>query len=401
MSKTTRFVGLDVHAETIAVATAAPGSGPEELLGTVPNTPDSIARLIHKLGGGEGLRVCYEAGPCGYVIYRQLVALGAHCDVVAPTLIPVRAGDRVKTDKRDARKLVRLYRSGELTPAWVPDEGHEALRDIVRAREAAKKDQTRARHRLTKMLLRLGRRAPKGVRNWTQKHDAWLRTLHFEIAAQQAAFDDYFAETTHQAERVARLEGAIEEALAVQPEKTQRVVQALQVLRGVAVIGAATLVAEVGDFSRFAHAGEIMSYSGLVPSEHSSGGSKNRGAITKTGNSHLRRILVEAAWNNTKKPSRGAALRKRSVGVPAPLVEIGKKAQSRLHARWVHLTGRGIPKPKVATAVARELLGFAWDIARQAERDNSAAIPAPPPEPQKSKIRKYVIRPAPRTKKAA
>src|SRR2546425_468603 len=216
MHKDSRFVGLDVHAETIAVGVAEPG-GEVRSLGTIPNTPEAVRRLVKKLGPPETLRVCYEAGPTGYVLYRQLSALGVPCAVIAPTLVPVKAGDRVKTDRRDAEKLARSYRSGDLTPVWVPDPGHEALRDLVRAREAAKKDQLRARHRLGKFLLRQGRRAPTGIKAWGVKHRAWLQAIRLAHPAQEATFLDYLHEVEHVAERIARLEHAIGTAVTAVP----------------------------------------------------------------------------------------------------------------------------------------------------------------------------------------
>jgi transposase len=245
MEKDSRFVGLDVHAETIAVAVAEPG-GEVRTLGTIPNTPDAVRRLITKLGAREQLRVCYEAGPTGYVLYRQLTQLGVRCVVVAPTLVPVKAGDRVKTDRRDAEKLARSYRSDDLTAVWVPDAAHEALRDLVRAREAAKRDQLRARHRLSKFLLRPGRRAPAGITAWGIKHGAWVKTVRFEQPAQEATLVDYVSEVNHATERIVRLEQALGAVVATAPPALRAVIAALQALRGVAVLGAVTLVTEVG-----------------------------------------------------------------------------------------------------------------------------------------------------------
>src|SRR5437762_4858563 len=204
-----RFVGLDVHAETIVIAVAE-SAGEVRTLGTIPNRPEAVRRLVRKLGPPEQLRVCYEAGPTGYVLYWQLIGLGVHCDVVAPSLVPVKAGDRVKTDQRDAEKLARSYRAGDLTPVWVPDAEHEALRDLVRAREAAKKDKLRARHRLGKFLLRHGRRPPTGMTAWTQRHLTWVKTVHFAHAAQEATLLDYLHEVEHVADRIERLERAID-----------------------------------------------------------------------------------------------------------------------------------------------------------------------------------------------
>ena len=241
-----RFIGLDVHAETIAVAVAEP-DGEVRSLGVIPNRPESIRKLVKKLGPPEQLRVCYEAGPTGYVLYWQLTALGVACEVVAPTLVPVKAGDRVKTDRRDAVKLARSYRAGDLTPVWVPDAAHEALRDLVRAREAAKKDQLRARHRLGKFLLRHGRRPPHGDDGVDAASPrVGEEAVHFEHAAQEATLLDYLHEVEHVAERIERLERAIDDAVKTAPAQMRAVIEALQALRGIAQVSAVTIVAEVG-----------------------------------------------------------------------------------------------------------------------------------------------------------
>jgi transposase len=247
--KRIKFVGLDVHAETIAVAVAEQ-DGEVRSLGVIPNREESIRKLLKKLGPVEQLRFCYEAGPTGYVVYWQLTQLGAKCEVVAPTLVPVKAAERVKTDRRDALKLARNYRAGELTAVWVPDAAHEALRDLVRAREAAKKDQLRAKHRLGKFLLRHGRRPPTGVKPWTLKYLSWVKhEVHFEQPAQEATLLDYLHEVEHAELRIARLDLAIEEAVKSTPAKMRAVIQALQALRGVAQVAAVTIVAEVGEVS--------------------------------------------------------------------------------------------------------------------------------------------------------
>src|SRR5881396_3011526 len=375
MDKDSRFVGLDVHAETIAVGVAEPG-GEVRSLGTIPNTPEAVRRLVKKLGPPETLRVCYEAGPTGYVLYRQLSALGVPCAVIAPTLVPVKAGDRVKTDRRDAEKLARTYRSGDLTPVWVPDAAHEALRDLVRAREAAKQDQLRARHRLGKLLLRRGIRPPPAAKPWTQRHRRWLDTLQLDPPALQATLDDYLHEVDHAAARVERLEGALDNAIAAAPAPLRAVITALQTLRGVRQVTAATIVSEVGTLSRFTHPRQLMGYSGTVPSEHSSGASVHRGAITKTGNAHLRRVLVEAAWAYRFPPRCGKALRTRQRGQPDTITAIAWKAQHRLNTRYRRLLGRGKPTAQVVTAVARELVGFIWAIGAATERASTAAAAA-------------------------
>jgi transposase len=363
-----RFVGLDVHAETIAVAVAEPGAGGEvRALGVIPNRPEPLRKLMTKLGPTEHLRVCYEAGPTGYVLYWQLSGLGIHCDVVAPTLVPVKAGDRVKTDRRDAQKLARSYRAGDLTPVWVPDAAHEALRDLVRAREAAKKDQLRARHRLSKFLLRHGRRPATAMKPWTQAHLTWVKTVHFAHAAQEATLLDYLHEVEHLGDRITRLERAIDQAIAAAPAPIRAVIEALQALRGIAVITAATIVTELGALSRFASPRQLMGYSGAVATEDSSGARTRRGGITKTGNAHLRRVVIEAAWAYRGRPSVGPALRKRQAIVSQDVKDIAWKAQHRLHARYRGLTARGKCKQQVVTAVGRELLGFIWAIGMAVE----------------------------------
>jgi transposase len=364
----TQFVGLDVHASTIAVAVAQ-GNGSVRDLGVIPNRPQAVQKLFRKLGRAQSLRACYEAGPCGYVLYWQLTELGVHCDVVAPTLVPVRPGDRVKTDRRDARKLARSYRSGDLTPVWVPDRSHEALRDLVRARESAKKDQLRLRHRLGKFLLRHGVQPPSGIRPWTVKHRAWLQTLRFEEPALEATLLDAVSEVDHARDRIARLERAIDEAIEAAPETIRAVVAGLQTLRGIAKMSAVTVVAELGQLTRFEHPRQLMDYAGIVSSEDSSGARTRRGPITKTGNSHLRRVVVEAGWSYRHRPRVAGALRKRQEGQSEEVKGIAWKAQHRLCGRYRTLLGKGKLKQKVVTAVGRELLGFIWAIAVQIERE--------------------------------
>ncbi len=365
MSKV-RFIGLDVHADTIAVAVAEP-DGEVRSMGVIPNRIESIRKVVKKLGPVEALRVCYEAGPTGYVVYWQLTALGVKCEVVAPTLVPTKAGDRVKTDRRDAEKLARCYRAGDLTAVWVPDAAHEALRDLVRCREAAKKDQLRARHRLGKFLLRRGRRPPAPKNAWTQTHLAWVKTVHFEHPAQEATRLDYLHEVEHVADRIERLERAIGEAVKTAPDRMRVVIEALQAMRGIALVSAVTIVTEVGELSRFAKPRQLMGYSGAVSSENSSGTRIRRGAITKTGNAHLRRVVIEAAWAYRYRPAVGATLRKRQAPVSAEVTAIAWKAQHRLHARYCRLLAKGKCKQEVVTAVGRELLGFIWAIGVKVE----------------------------------
>lgn len=367
-----RFVGLDVHAATIAVAVAEK-DGEVRSLGTIPNREQSIRKLVTKLSGSGTWRACYEAGPTGYTLYWQLTKLGVECAVIAPTLIPVKAGDRVKTDRRDAERLAKSFRAGDLTPVWVPDAAHEALRDLVRAREAAKKDQLRARHRLGKFLLRQGRRPAERMTAWTQRHLDWIRReVKFEQFAQRATLEDYLEEVDHLGQRIARLEKAIDEAIEGAPATMKAVVCGLQALRGIAKMTAITIVAEVGQLSRFPKARQLMGYSGAVASEHSSGERTSRGGITKTGNAHLRRVLVEAAWSQRFAPSLTRRLRERQEGLSAEVLEIAAKARHRLSARYRRLLARGKSKQQVVTAIARELLGFVWAIGVEVERKAAA-----------------------------
>lgn len=367
MSVRMRHVGLDVHAETIAVAVAEPDGSVREL-GLIRNRPEAVRKLVTKLGPPAQLRLCYEAGPTGYPLYWQLTALGVHCDVIAPSLVPTKAGDRVKTDRKDAARLARCYRAGDLTAIWVPDAATEALRDLVRAREVTKQDQLRARHRVSKFLLRHGRHRPEGLRAWTARHAQWLAGLSFELPTLQVVFDDYRANLALLAERVARLERAIEAALPTLAPAQQALVGALATLRGVRTVTAATVVSELGTLRRFASPRQLMGYAGLVPREHSSGSSVHRGAITKTGNAHLRRVLVEAAWAYRHRPNlTSAVLRQRQQAQPLTVVAIATSAQRRLCARYRRLTAVGKPPLAVATTIARELLGFVWAIGQLVE----------------------------------
>jgi transposase len=366
MKNKVRFLGLDVHAETIAVAIAEP-DGEVRSLGMIANRAESIRKMIKKLEPVEQLKACYEAGPTGYVLYWQLAEMGVACEVIAPTLVPMKAGDRVKTDRRDAERLARSYRSGDLTAVWIPDNGSESLRDLVRAREAAKQDQLRARHRLSKFLLRVGQRPASGMKAWTAPYMTWVRQVHFAQVAREATMLDYLHEVDHMGERVKRLEQAISEAVKLASPAIREVVKGLQALRGIAEISAVTIVAELGSITRFNTARQLMGYSGAVPTEDSSGQRTRRGSITKTGNAHLRRIIVEAAWSYRYRPTIGPRLRKRQEGVPEPIKEIAWKAQVRLHKRSMKLAAAGKDQRKIITAVGRELLGFIWAIGVKTE----------------------------------
>lgn len=369
MKESNVYLGLDVHSTSIS-AVAVDEDGTERNLGMFGNSLSSLRKIVKKAGKKENIRAVYEAGPTGYGLYWELESMGVQCAVAAPSLIPTKAGDRVKTDRRDARKLARYHRSGDLSYVWIPDKVQEALRDLVRARYAAKCDERRAKQRVKSFLLRHGQRPPQGVRAWTTKYRSWVNGLVFEQAALGGALQDYLHEVDHHELRVKRLEAVIDEAVEQAPEEFREVVKALESLRGVRRRTAVAVVAEVGSFSRFAHPRQLMGYSGSVPSEHSTGGpdKHRRGRITKTGNSHLRRLIGESAWSYRYQPSLSYALRKRQEGQRAEVVEISWRAQVRLCGRYRRLSARGKEKQKVVTAIAREILGFMWAIGTEVER---------------------------------
>lgn len=363
MEQDSTIIGLDVHKETITAAVLPPGA--ERVVETlkISNTPSALAALVHRLQSRGPLACVYEAGPCGYEVQRQLTALGQPCAVIAPALTPRRPGDRVKTDRRDAEKLARWYRAGELTVIRVPSRAEEAARDLVRAREDAVIDRLAARHRLTKFLLRQGRVYRETRHAWGVLHGLWLKRQRFEPAALQQTFEAYVRSLAETDARVASVDQALAELAQQDPYRTP--VAYLRCLKGVDTLSALTVVVEVQDFRRFVTAAAFMSFTGLVPSEASSGERVRRGSITKTGNTHLRRVLVEAAWCNRhgQVVSRELALRRRDT-VPAVLA-IARKAQARLHRRYWRLVSRGKRQTVAVTAVARELAGFIWAIGQQ------------------------------------
>jgi transposase len=365
-----RYIGLDVHRASISVA-IADADQPPTSYGTIANEPSAVRKLVTRLGGADvRLHVAYEAGPTGYVLQRQLSGLGIECTVVAPSLIPRRPGDRVKTDRRDALKLARLLRSGDLTSIWVPDQEHEALRNLVRARADAKVAEVRAKHQLSKFLLRQGCQPPVGVRNWTKRYEQWLRQLEFEQLADRIVFADYLAEVTAACERVKRLNAALRQC--AQTTRQHVLIEALQALRGIGFLSAVTIVAEAGDLRRFGSATQFMSYTGAVPREVSSGSHQYRGRITKTGNRALRHILGEAAQHARHAPNLSDALKSRQKHAPQPIVELAWQAQLRLHTRYRHLCAR-LGAPKAIMALARELAGFVWAVGQIVPEASSAA----------------------------
>jgi len=362
MQEFSKYVGLDTHKDTIAVAIAEVDGGKPRYYGEIPNTPGAIAKLVKKLSpDGEVLTLCYEAGPCGYEIYRQLIRLGHKCDVVAPSLIPSKPGDRVKTDRRDGEMLARLHRAGELTPVWVPDQEQEAIRDLTRCREDMKAMELQARQRLNAFLLRHGKIYQSGRSRWTQAHFRWMEQVKFDIPVHQIVFQEY-VDTVKQAQiRVAGLEEEMHKAL---PDwQLGPVVEALMALRGVKLVTAMTVMAELGDISRFDSPRQLMAFLGLVPSEYSSGKSQRRGGITKTGNGHVRRVLTEAAWSYRFPARKTAHLQRHAEKTSETVQAIAWKAQKRLCGRYRYLLGRGKVKVQACTAIARELSGFIWAIA--------------------------------------
>lgn len=368
----TKFVGLDVHAASIAVAVCGADRLPAKFLAKIPHDVARLKKRLLKLAEAKQLVCCYEAGPTGYGLARALNAAGIACVVVAPSLIPKKPGDRVKTDRRDAKKLAHFLRSGDLTAVRCPDEDDEAMRDLVRAREAAKRSERVARHQLAKFLLRHGVRQPSEIKKrWTKKYFDWVGTLHMQHEAAHRTLRDYLNEAQRLADRVAKLERDLEE---LSPQwKHGRLVTALQGLRGIKLISAVTLAAELGSLTRFATPARLMSYLGLVVSEHSSGDHVRRGRITRAGNEHARRILVEAAWAYRYQPGITRTLRPRLALVSEEVKHISWRAQTRLHERYTRLTLRGKSREKTIVAIARELAGYVWAVGQTYEREQGAA----------------------------
>jgi len=347
-------VGLDVHKSSVRLAAVRADELLREV--TLPYDPE---RVEQELRAWPGARVAYEAGPTGFGLYRHLVAGGIDCEVVAPGLVPTRPGDRVKTDKRDARRLAALHGGGLLTAIFVPSPELEALRDLVRAREDARLDRMRARHRLGKFVLRHDRRMPTTC--WGPTRRAWLGRQAFELPGQQQAFDDYLFNVDQIDRRIGVMEAEIARLAADGPHA--ELIGRLRCLRGIDTLTAVGLVCEVGDFERFKTAQQFMSFVGLVPSERSSGEGRRQGSITKAGSAHARRLLVESAWNSRRRPTVGYELARRHRDQDPAVLERAWRAQQRLHRRWQRMAGRGKPHQKIVVACARELAGFVWAIA--------------------------------------
>jgi transposase len=364
MEQSTRFVGLDVHKDTIVVAVTATGEvGKATAYGTFPNTAAGLEKLVTRLrqAGGGPIKFCYEAGPCGYSVHRTLTKMGEDCMVVAPSMIPRKSGDRQKTDKRDAASLAVLHRGGLLTAVWVPDAAHEAMRDLIRARLAAVRAVRAARQQLSAFLLRHERVYPGNRKPWTKAHRGWLADQAFAQPAQQIVLEESIEAVRLGEQRRDRVDGYLRAQIPTW--SLFPLVQNLCALRGLDMIAAAGLAAAIGDPSRFATAPHFMAYIGLVPSEHSSGPKRRIGAITKAGDIHARTVLIEAA-HSYRHPARLARRKLAAVDVVPEVVRaIAWKAQTRLCPRYRQMMAKGKPNQVVVTAIARELAGFVWAIA--------------------------------------
>lgn len=360
------YIGLDVHKERIAIAVAYAGRNAPESRGEIANKPKAVAKLINRLNqefNGEILLFCYEAGPCGYGLYRQLLESGHDCQVVAPSLIPKKPGDRIKTDRRDACKLARTLRSGDLTSVWVPDEEQEAMRDLTRARDDLKTQERHARQQLNAYVLRHGFSWPSNKTRWTKTHYSWLESLNFTHDWQQVVLQEYIDAAKAASKRVVDITAQMERVL---PQwSLAPVVDSLVALRGIDKLAAMVLLAELGDISRFDSPKQLMAYLGLVPSEHSSGNKRRQGAITKTGNSHARRMLVESAWSYRFPAKQTAHLKRKAAPASDVAKTIAWRAQKRLCGRYRTLMQAGKNTKQTTVAIARELVGFIWDIVCQ------------------------------------
>jgi transposase len=357
MLQSTIIIAFDQHAATTVAAVLLPGHRTPALHPLTSDSP-TILRFVERVRRQGAAACCYEAGPCGFELQRALVGRQIPCDVIAPALIPRRPGDRIKTDRRDAEQLAILYRAGALTPIHIPTEQEEAARDLLRCREDIRADLLRARHRLSKFLLRHGRRFTETKKAWSNRHRVWLRAQAWPLPALDHTHHAYLRAVDDALARLASVELDLRALLDLEPLRPR--VQRLRCFRGIDDLTALTIAAELGDPRRFPTAPSTMAYAGLVPSEHSSGAKRAHGAITKTGNAHLRRVLVEAAWHYRHHPFVSAALRRRQQGAPAPVIAQAWTAQQRLHRRYARFAARGHVKQHIVTAIARELTGFVW-----------------------------------------
>ena len=365
MNEVITYVGIDAHKKDLFVAMLI-GKEPKPVTWQLANEPNAVRRLVRKLEreAPGPVRVFYEAGPCGYALQRQMTTGQVTCEVIAPALIPRKPGDRVKTNRRDARKLVELGRAGLLTAVQPPTPEDEAVRDLARARDDVREDLQRCRHRLGKLLLRRG--LHYHGRNWTRAHREWIDRLTWTYAAERAVVDDYLLAIDHTEARLRELDARLGEIAESEPYREP--VGWLRCFRGIDTLTAMLILAELHDLRRFASARALMAYLGLVPGEDSSGEKHRRGRITRTGNALVRRLLVEVAWHYQHRPGLGVALARRRKGQPGRVIAIADKAQQRLCRRFRRLAEHHKPAPKIAVAIARELAGFLW----------AALQPAPP-----------------------
>jgi transposase len=361
MSKVAKFVGLDVHKISISIAWCEGGARSEAVsLGKVEHDVARLLKKLRSLGAPEDVHIAYEAGPTGYGLYRKLRKLGYRCIVVAPNRTPTAPGPRVKTDRRDAASLAFNLRSGTLTAVSVPDEQTEALRDLTRYREDVREELQRARQQVVMFLLRQDRRYD-GKSHWTIKHRDWIRAQRFEHECQKHVLEESYAEVVRLEQKVERLENVVERT-ALEHQQFAPLFRALQAFRGMRIVTAATLIAELGDLRRFASAPKLMSFLGLTPREHSSGSKVSRGSITKAGNGHVRRVLVESAWHGRHRPAKTKTLLARTKGLPEEVLALTWKAQHRLHERWLRMRAATKDVNKIVIAMARELAGFVWAL---------------------------------------
>lgn len=373
MNEFSKHVGLDVHKVSIEVGIADSGNRLKARhYGAVAHTESAVDAMLMKLNpDGEVMEFCYEAGPCGYGLYHQLIARGHKCHVVAPSLIPKRAGDKVKTDRRDCLRLAELLRAGELTPVWVPDAEQEAIRDLVRTRADFKTSLRQSRQQLLAFLLRHSLRWTGGKQNWTLGFWSWIEALQMPSVHQQFVLKGYIDAVRNNQVQIRAIEAQMNKAKA--GWALEPIVDALMAMRGINLVTAMGIVAELGDLSRFSKPTQLMAFLGLVPSEHSSGDSRRQGGITKTGNGHVRRLLVESAWCYRFSARKSREIEQRAQKTSASVQAIAWKAQKRLNARYRALSERGMSSCKVVTAVARELCGFIWAVVEQARREQLAA----------------------------